>query len=117
MSLPTRLLGGPAVAVVLAGVPSGRPVAQGRPRRLLGAVRLRLPGDDALSAALGGASSLLAVVALFDATVVLLFGVLFIRRVTGPLHALAQATHSVAAGQLDLPALPVGSAADEVAQL
>jgi signal transduction histidine kinase len=82
-----------------------------------GAVRFRLGGDDVLQSALVSARYLLVSVALVDGVLVLLFGALFIRRVVGPLEALAGGAHRVAAGELHLPPLPVPEGADELARL
>jgi signal transduction histidine kinase len=82
-----------------------------------GAVRLKLPGDDALGAALQNARLLLFVVALFDGVMVMLFGLVFIRRVTGPLKDLAGLARRVSAGDLDVPALQRNASGDEIAQL
>jgi two-component system, NtrC family, sensor kinase len=86
--------------------------------RVVGAARLRMPGDTDVNRALHDARALLVGVTLFDGGLVLVFGVLFIRRVVEPIEALSEAAQRVAAGELDLP--PLGrdpSRDDEVARL
>jgi signal transduction histidine kinase len=85
------------------------------PSGTTGAVRLSL--SDRLPRALGDASLLLVGVTLVDGGLVLLFGLLFIRRVVGPLEALAQAARRVADGALDAPAVAVTTRGDEIARL
>jgi signal transduction histidine kinase len=86
-------------------------------RGVVGAARLDLPGDGRLTRALDDARALLGAVALVDGGLVLLFGVLFIRRVVGPLEALAQTAHQVAAGDLEVPPVPRTTRDDEIARL
>jgi two-component system, NtrC family, sensor kinase len=80
------------------------------------ALRARLGGDAALGAALASARRLLVGITLFDGGLVLLFGALFLRRVIGPLEALAGAARRVAAGEVDVPPVP-SSGPDEVGRL
>jgi len=116
------------VALSAALTPSA-PVVVRRPPRLYvyaplvgargvrGAVRLRLAGDDELGKALGAAWKVLIVLAAIDALLVLAFGALFIRRVIGPIDALANAARKVAAGQLDIPPLVLEGRNDELSRL
>ncbi|HEX4456895.1 MAG TPA: HAMP domain-containing sensor histidine kinase [Polyangia bacterium] len=86
--------------------------------RVAGAARLRMPGDTDISRALHDARALLVGVTLIDGGLVLVFGVLFIRRVVEPIEALSGAAQRVAAGELDLPPLQRDPArTDEVARL
>jgi signal transduction histidine kinase len=82
----------------------------------VGAVRIRLGGDDELAAALTPAWLLLVMVAAFDAVAVLFFGVVFVRRVTEPLAQLSQAVRRVAEGDLEAP-VKVEHTGDELERL
>jgi len=86
-------------------------------RGVRGAARLRLAGDDELGRALGSSWKVLIVLAAIDALLVLAFGALFIRRVIGPIDALASSARKVAAGQLDIAPLVLDGRDDELSRL
>jgi len=79
-----------------------------------GVARLRMAPSHAT---LGSARYLLVSVAALMTLLVLAFGAMFIRRVVGPLEALAAAADRVAAGELDVPPVHSGAQGDEVARL
>ncbi len=85
----------------------------------VGIARIKMSGEDDLSAALGRAWAVLLALTGFNVGLVLVFGAVFIRRVVGPIEALAQQAERVAAGDLNLAPVPMldAEANDEVGHL
>jgi signal transduction histidine kinase len=79
-----------------------------------GVVRLQV---DARHATLTNAKFLLVSVAGVMTVITLIFGALFVRRVIGPVEALAAAADRIAAGELEVPRIDEGTQQDEVARL
>ncbi len=85
-------------------LPSGaRPVAA-----RVAAVRLRVAVGSNLEEAVGGSTRLLVAVTLFDGSVILIFGWLFVRSVVRPLAAVSRAAQRVAEGELEGPPVEGG---------
>lgn len=87
------------------------------PAGVRGTARLELAAAHELTTALRGAGALLIALTLVDCGLVLLFGALFVRRVTGPLEQLSAAALRVSAGELELEPLASPSQGDEIARL
>ncbi len=81
------------------------------------AVRFTLAEADEISATQRSAEWLLIAVTFVDAGLALLFGVLYLRRVIGPIEELSLRARKVASGKLDVPALRLPNRRDEIATL
>ena len=82
-----------------------------------GAARFVFGEAEEIAVAQRSAESLLVAVTLIDAGLVLLFGVLYLRRVIGPLAELSARARQVASGDLQVPPLRLPGRRDEIAQL